>query len=169
MCRCSWSHDFNVSRPVLWQDEGQRISGGRLWCEYHTLCLTGGGGVLDRMALQWSSIICPLYVYKLRRNSRNTFKCNAPCNNHYSHDLNNRYKVDFSPHLLSLNILNEVSLCQQFVCFSAVDHDTPTGQSPGGIQGIHLHCHFQENTLNANGVFVSILIVFLRCKVSGLG
>lgn len=44
LCRCSWSHDFNVSRPVLWQDDGQRISVGRLWREYHTLCLTGGGG-----------------------------------------------------------------------------------------------------------------------------
>lgn len=36
VCPSSCGHEFNVSRPVLWQDDGQRLSGGRLWCEYST-------------------------------------------------------------------------------------------------------------------------------------
>lgn len=45
----SCGHEFNVSRPVLWQDDGQWISGGRLWCEYWTsdLCLIANEYVWD--------------------------------------------------------------------------------------------------------------------------
>lgn len=33
-----------MSRPVLWQDDGERFSGGRMWCEYITSDLCGTEG-----------------------------------------------------------------------------------------------------------------------------
>lgn len=40
VCGCSCGHELDVPGLVLWQDDGQRISGGRLWSEYWTYTLT---------------------------------------------------------------------------------------------------------------------------------
>lgn len=65
VCPCSCGHELNVSRPVLWQDDGERISGGRMWCEYITsdLCGTDGRRSAPLIYLKGQNIIKLIMIH----------------------------------------------------------------------------------------------------------